>query len=50
MSIETSNTSFESTQNKQQYDTKMTGRGKKKVVVIRNVLKDLVYIFVVDTH
>ena len=37
--IETFNTSFESTQNKQQYDTEITCmEARKKVMMIRNVI------------
>ena len=40
MSIETFNISFESTQSKQQYGTKITcTEARKKVMVIRNVIK-----------
>ena len=43
--IETFNTSFESTQNEQQYGTKITCTEVRKVMVIRNVIQCLSGVF-----
>ena len=48
--IETFNVSLESTQNKQQYVTKITGTEKEKVMVIRNVIQLLSVCSVILTY